>query len=143
MNDPTTVDAARRSFLLKLGAGLGWVSVAELLGTPAWAQQPAAGGGFSHGAIAAPHFPPTAKRIIYLHMLGAISQVDTFDYKPVLEKMHGQELPASVRGTARLSSMVAGQTSFPVVAPLARFQPGGQSGLMISDLMPFTRAVAD
>ena len=41
MNDPTTFDAARRSFLLKLGAGLGWVSVAELLGTPAWAQQPA------------------------------------------------------------------------------------------------------
>jgi hypothetical protein len=109
MNEPNTFDAARRSFLLKLGAGLGWVSVAELLGTPAWAQQPAAGGVFSHGALTAPHFPPTAKRIIYLHMLGAISQVDTFDYKPTLEKMHGQELPESVRGNRRLSSMVAGR----------------------------------
>ena len=85
------------------------------LGTPAWAQQPAADGVFSHGTLTAPHFPPTAKRIIYLHMLGAISQVDTFDYKPTLEKMHGQELPESVRGNRRLSSMVAGQTSFPIV----------------------------
>jgi hypothetical protein len=86
MHEPNSFDAARRSFLLKLGAGLGWVSVAELLGTPAWAQQPAADGVFSHGTLTAPHFPPTAKRIIYLHMLGAISQVDTFDYKPTLEK---------------------------------------------------------
>jgi len=144
MSDPR-FDAARRSFLLKLGAGLGWVSAAELLGAPAWAAQPtvAAPAVYSHGTLAAPHVPPTAKRVIYLHMLGAISQVDTFDYKPTLEKMHGQELPESVRGNRRLSSMVAGQTSFPIVAPLAKFQPGGQSGLMISDLMPFTRGVAD
>ena len=49
---------------------------------------------YSRGALTAPHFPPTAKRVIYMHMLGAVSQVDTFDYKPMLEKMHGQELPA-------------------------------------------------
>ena len=52
-------------------------------------------------------------------MLGAVSQADTFDYKPMLEKMHGQELPASVRGNMRLSTMVQGQTSFPLVGPLA------------------------
>src|SRR4051812_6915123 len=146
MSNPNTFDAARRAFLLKLGAGLGWVSVAELLGTPAWAQQGATASPaavYSHGTLTAPHFPPTAKRVIYMHMLGAISQVDTFDYKPALEKMHGQELPESVRGNRRLSSMVAGQTSFPVVAPLAKFQPGGTCGSMISDLMPFTRDVAD
>jgi hypothetical protein len=78
-----------------------------------------------------------------MHMLGAVSQADTFDYKPVLEKMHGQELPASVRGGMRLSTMVQGQTSFPVVGPLAKFQPGGQSGAMVSDLMPFTRKIVD
>ena len=81
--------------------------------------------------------------VIYMHMLGAVSQADTFDYKPVLEKMHGQELPASVRGNMRLSTMVQGQTSFPVVGPLAKFQPGGQSGAMVSDLMPHTRKIAD
>src|SRR5690348_3774685 len=116
---------ARRAFLLRLGAGLGWLTAAELIGTPAWAQQnPSRTSGssdppdearYSYGVLTNAHFAPTAKRVIYLHMLGAVSQVDTFDYKPTLENMHGEELPASVRGTARLSTMVAGQTSFPIV----------------------------
>ena len=141
MKNLNSFDEARRTFLLKLGAGLGWLSAAELLGAPAWAQAPASA--FSRGILTAPHVKPTAKRVIYLHMLGAVSQVDTFDYKPMLEKQHGEELPASVRGTQRVSAMVAGQTSFPIVGPLAKFQPGGQSGLMISDLMPYTRKIAD
>ena len=141
-------DRERRKFLLQLGAGFGWVTAAELLGTPAWAQGPraAAPGGdapYSRGMLTAPHVKPTAKRIIYLHMLGAVSQADTFDYKPMLEKMHGQEIPPSVRGNTRLSTMVQGQTSFPVVGPIAKFQPGGKSGAMISDLMPYTRKIAD
>jgi len=141
-------DRERRKFLLQLGAGFGWVTAAELLGTPAWAQGPraAAPGGdapYSRGMLTAPHVKPTAKRIIYLHMLGAVSQADTFDYKPMLEKMHGQEIPPSVRGNTRLSTMVQGQTSFPVVGPIAKFQPGGKSGAMISDLMPHTRKIAD
>ena len=141
-------DRERRKFLLQLGAGFGWVTAAELLGTPAWAQGPrAAAPGddapYSRGMLTAPHVKPTAKRIIYLHMLGAVSQADTFDYKPMLEKMHGQEIPPSVRGNTRLSTMVQGQTSFPVVGPIAKFQPGGKSGAMISDLMPHTRKIAD
>ena len=138
-----TFDLARRAFLLKLGAGLGWISAAELLGTAAWAQQRVPNAAFSHGVLQQPHYPPTARRVIYLHMLGAISQVDTLDYKPSLTKMHGEELPPSVRGNSRLSTMVAGQTSFPIVSPLAEFKPGGKSGLMISDLLPFTRDIAD
>ena len=136
---------ARRAFLLKLGAGLGWLSAAELLGTPSWAQAPAtrAAQPYSRGALTAPHFPPTAKRVIYMHMLGAVSHVDTFDYKPMLEKMHGQELPESVRGNRRLSTMVKGQTSFPIIGPIAKFSPGGKSGTMVSDLMAFTRDIAD
>src|SRR6185295_19926134 len=129
-------EKARRAFILKTGMGLGWLSLAELLGTSAFAQQSPVPVDAHAGLPGFPHFAPKAKRVIYLHMLGAISQVDTFDYKPTLEKMHGQELPESVRGNRRLSSMVAGQTSFPVVAPLAKFLPGGQSGLMISYLMP-------
>jgi hypothetical protein len=130
----------RRQFLLGLGGGLGWLTAAELLGTPAWAQTATP---FSRGALPAAHFPPKAKRVIYMHMLGAVSQADTFDYKPVLEKMHGQELPPSVRGNTRLSTMVQGQTSYPVVGPIARFQPGGKSGAMVSDLMAHTRKIVD
>ena len=141
----TAIDHARRGFMLKLGAGLGWMTAAELLGHPAWAQQatPATAAPFSRGVLAAPHVPPTAKRVIYLHMLGAVSHVDTFDYKPRLTEMHGEELPESVRGAKRLSTMVQGQTSFPIIGPIAKFAPGGKSGTMISDLMPFTRDVAD
>src|SRR5688572_24861988 len=95
-----SIDQTRRTFLLKLGAGLGWLSAAELIGSPAWAQQAASV--YSRGLLTAPHFAPTAKRVIYMHMLGAVSHVDTFDYKPILEKMHGEELPESVRGTKRL-----------------------------------------
>jgi hypothetical protein len=144
MNEELThaFDRERRKFLLQMGAGLGWVTAAELLGAPVWAQS-SADKAYSRGVLTTAHFTPTAKRVIYLHMLGAVSQADTFDYKPVLEKTHGQELPASVRGNMRLSTMVQGQTSFPVVGPLAKFQPGGQSGAMISDLMPHTRKIAD
>jgi hypothetical protein len=136
------LDGTRRQFLLRLGAGLGWLTAAELIGGPLSAQQPSARP-YSHGVLTAPHIPPTAKRVIYMHMLGAVSHVDTFDYKPTLEKMHGQELPESVRGAKRLSTMVQGQTSFPIVGPIAKFSPGGKSGLMISDLMPYTRGIAD
>ena len=76
-------------------------------------------------------------------MLGAVSQVDTFDYKPTLIKMHGQEIPPSVKGNSRVSTMVAGQTSFPIVQPLAPFKQRGNSGAWVSDLLPYTAAIAD
>jgi len=143
-SEPTNAfDRDRRKFLLQLGAGLGWLTAAELVGTPAWAQAPSGDKPYSRGVLTASHFKPTAKRVIYLHMLGAVSQADTFDYKPVLEKMHGQELPASVRGNTRLSTMVQGQTSFPVVGPIAKFKAGGKSGAMVSDLLPYTRNIVD
>src|SRR5262245_49956094 len=100
----------RRSFLLQAGFGLGSLTLGQLLGAMTSSAQ---------SQVTKPanglHFPARAKRVIYLHMLGALSQCDTFDYKPMLEKMHGEELPPSVRGTRRLSAMVAGQTSFPLV----------------------------
>ena len=131
----------RRSFLLRAGFGLGSLSLAELLGSPgtstAWA------GRQSARPASGLHFPARAKRVIYMHMLGALSQCDTFDYKPMLEKMHGEELPPSVRGTRRLSAMVAGQTSYPLVKSLGKFAQHGQSGAWVSDLMPFTAKVVD
>jgi hypothetical protein len=137
-------EQARRQFLLKTGAGLGWVALAELMSRPLLAQAPAAASVQPNAGLAGlPHFAGKAKRVIYLHMLGAMSQADTFDYKPMLEQMHGQELPASVRGNRRLSTMVAGQTSFPIVGPVAKFKPYGQSGLMVSDLMQNVGRIAD
>jgi hypothetical protein len=133
---------ARRSFLLRVGAGLGSMTLAELLGRTAAAQSLAAVQP-NTGMPGLPHHPPRAKRTIYLHMMGALSQADTFDFKPALKQMHGQELPPSVRGKSRLSTMVAGQSSFPIVGPIAAFKPYGQSGLLVSDLMPHIGGIAD
>ena len=136
-------EQARRAFILKTGMGLGWLSLAELLGTPAWAQQSPVPADPHAGLPGFPHFAPRAKRVIYLHMLGAFSQNDTFDYKPTLEKMHGQELPESVRGNRRLSTMVKGQTAYPIVGPVAKFKPYGKSGTMVSDAMQHVGGIVD
>ena len=136
------VDLVRRSFILKSCAGLGALTFADLWGVTLTAQTPGPVPTVP-GILSATHHPAAAKRVIYVHMLGAMSHVDTFDYKPALEKMHGQEIPPSVRNTQRLSTMSAGQASFPIVGPIARFQQRGQSGAWISDLLPFTAAVAD
>src|SRR5438552_1102985 len=134
------VNQSRRSFLLRAGVGLGTLSLAELLGgRNAWAARDPQ----NIGALGAPHFAPRAKRVIQLHMLGAISHVDTMDYKPMLEKMHGQEMPESVRSRGRLSTMSAGQSAFTVLGPLAKFKQRGQSGAWISDLLPYTAGIAD
>jgi hypothetical protein len=126
----------RRSFLLRAGCGFGALALAQF----GFGQTRTSG---IPGILGTGHFPAKVKRVIYLHMLGAISQVDTFDYKPMLEKMHGEELPPSVRGNRRLSSMVAGQTSFPLVKSLGKFAQYGQSGAWVSDLMPYTSKVVD
>ena len=93
--------------------------------------------------LGAGQFPARAKRVICLHMLGAISHVDTFDYKPTLERMHGQDLPPSVRETQRLSTMSGGQSAFPIVGPLRPFKQRGDSGAWVSDFLPYTAEIAD
>src|SRR6059058_5067100 len=85
-----------------------------------------------------PHFAPKAKRVIYLFQSGAPSQFETFDYKPKLPKLRGQELPASVRMGQRLTTMTSGQTSFPMVSSIYPFQQHGQQQAWISDLLPHT-----
>src|SRR5882724_5100086 len=75
-----------------------------------------------------PHFAPKAKRVIYLHQSGAPSQIDLFDYKPALNKLHGTELPASIRNGQRITGMTSGQASFPVAKSIFKFSQHGQSG---------------
>ena len=135
--------AARRAFLKGAGS-LGAVALGELLGgSRLRAQTPGEVHIESRGTLKELHFPPSAKRVIRIHMVGAVSQVDTFDYKPMLEKMHGQELPPSIRAKGRLSTMSAAQSSFPIVKPIRPFQRYGQSGTWVSDLFPYTAKLVD
>ncbi len=126
--------ATRRSFLGMTGLGLGAIAARSLLA----ADHSAPGGGTTGS-----HFPPTAKRVIYLFQSGGPSHIDLFDHKPGLEKIHGQDLPDSVRQGQRLTGMTSGQKNLPVCKSLAAFQQRGESGQWISDLLPHTAKVAD
>src|SRR5262245_9272116 len=139
------VDRSRRAFLLSAGAGIGALSLIDLLGGRSAAAQPAAAPTepMNVGVLGAGEIPARAKRVIMLHMLGAISHVDTFDYKPTLVKLTGQEIPPSVRETQRLSTMTGGQSAFPIVGPLRPFKQRGESGAWVSDFLPYTAKVAD
>jgi hypothetical protein len=97
----------------------------------------------SRGVLKTLDFAPRAKRVILIHQIGAVSQVDTFEYKPMLDKMNGEELPPSVRGNGRLSTMSAAQVSFPLVKPMRPFAQHGQSGAWVSELFPYAAKIVD
>src|SRR3954468_19572879 len=79
-------------------------------------------------ASAMPHFKAKAKRVIYLFQSGGPSHLELLDYKPKLRKLHGSELPDSIRQGQRLTGMTSGQKSFPVIAPKFQFARHGRSG---------------
>ena len=89
------------------------------------------------------HFAPRAKRVIYLFMCGGPSHIDTFDHHPNVRKLHGQELPESIRNGQRITTMTSGQKSFPVVAPMFKFKRFGEHGTWVSDALPHTASVVD
>ncbi|MEL6109102.1 MAG: DUF1501 domain-containing protein, partial [Planctomycetota bacterium] len=90
-----------------------------------------------------PHFAPTAKRLIYLHMNGAPSQLDLFDHKPGLQDYFDKELPDSVRNDQRITTMTSGQARFPVAPSKFKFHRCGESGMLMSELVPHMQTIAD
>jgi hypothetical protein len=130
----------RRKFLSKVSLGVGSLALGSLLIPDLFS-----GSSSAEDALfeALPHFAPKAKRVIYLFQNGAPSQLETFDYKPMLNKMMGQELPESIRMGQRLTGMTAGQTSFPLVGSYYKFQQYGEARAWISDLFPHTAKVAN
>ena len=91
----------RRKFLSKMSLGLGGLGLGSLM-VPDMFEGPKESEIISK---ILPHFAPKAKRVIYLFQNGAPSQLDLFDYKPMLQKMHGQDLPSSIRNGQRLTGM--------------------------------------
>src|SRR5215472_9329107 len=90
-----------------------------------------------------PHFPPKAKRVIFLFQSGGPSQMDLFDYKPKLRTLERTELPDSIRMGQRLTGMTSGQSSFPVAASAFEFKQYGNSGAWVSQLLPQFSSVVD
>ncbi len=130
----------RRQFLSKLSIGVGSVALGSLLIPDLFT-----GSTRGREALASqlPHFAPKAKRVIYLFQSGGVSQLESFDYKPRLREMMGQDLPNSVRGDQRLTGMTSGQESFPLVGSYYDFKQYGKSGAWVSDLFPYMGKVVD
>jgi hypothetical protein len=125
----------RRRFLSRLSLGIGSVALGSLLVPGLFSRSK---DDLDLGPVGMPHFAPKAKRIIYLFQNGAPSQLESFDYKPLLRKMMGEELPASVRMGQRLTGMTSNQKSFPLVGSYYDFHQYGDSGAWISSLFPHT-----
>jgi hypothetical protein len=140
----TAFELSRRDFLKNTTMGFGSIALGSLLAP----LKAIAGVGPTttnpvHGVLGAPHFPPKARRVIYLFQSGGPSQLETFDYKPALRKWHGTEIPDSVRGTQRNSGMVTAQSTFPLVDSFYSFDQYGESGAWVSELFPYTAKVVD
>src|SRR5690606_6277601 len=129
----------RRHLLGKLGLGLGSVALGSLLVPGLLNGEEEA----LSSTVGMPDFAPKAKRVIYLFQNGAPSQLESFDYKPLLNKMHGTELPESVRMGQRLTGMTSGQSSFPLVGSHFKFAQYGQSGAWVSEIFPNMAKIVD
>jgi hypothetical protein len=130
----------RRHFLGKLSLGLGSVALGSLLMPDLFGHKQMLG---ETPPLGFTHFAPKAKRVIYLFQNGAPSQLESFDYKPMLRQMQGEDLPASVRMGQRLTGMTSGQDKFPLVGSYFDFKQYGQSGTWVSDLFPNIAKITD
>ncbi len=137
----------RRAFLSRSSVGIGTAALSSLLGynffnkTESGIITPENGG--IKGILDSPHFAPKAKRIIYLFQSGGPSQLELFDYKPLLNERRGEELPDSVRNGQRLTGMTSGQDSFPLAGSIYKFDQYGEQGAWMSELLPYTAKIAD
>lgn len=136
----------RRTFLTKTSFGLGALAMGSLLGRQLFGSTPkaAAAAGLEADILKAlPHFAPKVKRVVYLFMSGGPSQIETFDYKPRLASMLGQDLPPSIRNGQRLTGMSANQSILPVAPSIYKFNQHGSRNTWVSELLPHTAAVVD
>ena len=131
----------RRHLFGRAGGGLGAAALASLMRSAP--TQGAILGDTSSGLAELPHRAPRAKRVIYLVQSGGPSHIDLFDYKPQLQKHHGEELPESIRQGQRLTEMTHKQKEKPCVATAFKFARCGESGMLLSELLPHTAEVAD
>jgi hypothetical protein len=135
----------RRHFFARGAMGLGAAALATLTGGGAHAAagRSARAGKGEGGLPGLPHFPPKAKRAIYLFMNEGPSQMDLWDYKPKMAKWFDKDLPDSVRKGQRLTTMTSGQARFPIAPSKYKFARHGKSGVWVSELLPWTAKVVD
>ncbi len=132
---PSASFVSRRSFLERAGAGFGLVALTGLLEQQGLLAAMAPGDAVARSLNAMapqpPHFPVKAKSVIWLFMNGGQSQVDTWDYKPELEKWHDKEIPGFDKNTGFFVDQVG-----PLMKSPFKFRQAGQSGTWVSEIFP-------
>lgn len=128
---------SRRTFLSRTGVGLGSAAIGALLSKDLLAS--------SNSYIGAlpgfPHFAPKVKRVIFLCMAGGPSHLESFDYKPELERLHGKPMPESFTAGQPIAQLQGKELT--VQGPMTKFNNYGTSGQTISDFFPHTAKIAD
>lgn len=136
----------RREFFGRTACGVGTAALAGLLGREGLGAAAPAGltGSQQLGGLPGlPHFPPKAKHVIYLFQNGAPTHVELFDYKPMLEKLHGTQVPDAAFAGKRFSTMTGNPKGKLMLAPVEPFQRHGESGAWVSRFLPHTATVVD
>ncbi|MCB1225572.1 MAG: DUF1501 domain-containing protein [Verrucomicrobiales bacterium] len=127
-------ELTRRHLLGRSLSGLGGMALASLLEGTSPAKP---------GMVGLPHHEPKAKRVICLFMSGGFSQFESFDYKPLLKKRQGEDLPKSVRAGHAVVGMSKNQAVLPLVGSKFEFKQHGESGAWCSSLFPHLAGVVD
>ncbi|MCP3690913.1 MAG: DUF1501 domain-containing protein, partial [Planctomycetaceae bacterium] len=132
----------RRHFFGRAAAGIGTAALSSLL-NPELFSATSDSQGVVGGMPDLPHFAPKAKRVIYLFMSGAPSQLDMWDYKPKMNDWFDKDLPDSVRNGQRITTMTSGQKRFPIAPSTFKFKRHGQHGAWVSEALPHTAKIVD
>lgn len=127
-------EITRRTLFKKMGYGIGSLALSSMLIENAFAQNP------DGSRVQKPHFAPKAKRVIFLFMAGAPSQVDLFDPKPLLQKYDGQECPEDIIKGERFA-FIKGTPK--LLGSPYQFEKVGQTGQMVSELLPHFKTIVD
>ncbi len=142
INRELDLHITRRQLFGLTAKGIGVGALASLMGVEALAAGASERDPRTGGLIGLPHFAAKAKRVIFLHQSGGPSQLETFDYKPMLDQFQGTQIPDSVRMGQRVAQTM-GQSSLPVARSMFPFSRHGQAGTWVSDLLPHTAKIVD
>ena len=142
INRELDLHITRRQLFGLTAKGIGVGALASLMGVEALAAGAAERDPRTGGLVGLPHFAPKAKRVIFLHQSGGPSQLELFDYKPMLVQYQGTQIPDSVRMGQRVAQTM-GQSSLPVARSMFAFSQHGQAGTWVSELLPHTAKIVD
>ena len=128
----------RRAFLTRSGVGIGSAALSSIMASD---MMRAATHPSGNSELDLPHHPPRIKRVIFLCMAGGPSHLETFDYKPELERLDGKPMPSSFTAGQPIAQLQGQKLN--CLRPLTKFKKYGKSGLQFSDFLPFQSRLAD